>query len=259
MSDLRLTLLQAELHWQDATANRAMFSELIAANANTSDLILLPEMFATGFTLQAAASAEPGDGASADWLRQQAVDNDTYLCGSVVIREQDKYFNRLYWAAPDGSLQHYDKRHLFRMAGEHKKYAAGTERLIVQLKDWRICPLVCYDLRFPVWSRSLNDYDLLLYVANWPAPRRSAWRTLLPARAVENLCYCAGVNRIGKDGNDIAYSGDSLIADHLGNIVADATDQPVALQATLSLDKLNDYRDKFPAWKDADQFEILNN
>jgi omega-amidase len=258
MTDLRLTLLQTELHWQDATANRAMFADLIAAQADTSDLILLPEMFATGYSMEAAANCEADDGASAHWLQEQAALHDVALCGSVVIRENDQYFNRLFWAAPDGSLQHYDKRHLFRMAGEHHKYAAGNERLIVELNGWRICPLVCYDLRFPVWSRNLNDYDLLLYVANWPRSRRSAWRTLLPARAVENLCYCAGVNRIGKDGNDIEYAGDSLIADHLGTVVADAENNPVALQATLSLEKLNRYRKKFPAWKDADKFEILD-
>ncbi|MGI9289855.1 MAG: amidohydrolase [Gammaproteobacteria bacterium] len=258
MSDLRLTLLQTELHWQNADANRDMFADLISEQADHSDLILLPEMFATGFTLEAAQNAEPDDGASAAWMRKQAVDCNVYLCGSAVIREEEKYYNRLFWAAPDGSLQHYDKRHLFRMAGEHKKYAAGNERLIVKLNDWRICPLVCYDLRFPVWSRSLNDYDLLLYVANWPATRRSAWRTLLPARAVENLCYCAGVNRIGKDGNNIEYAGDSLVADYLGNLKADAEEDAVALKTTLSLEKLNRYREKFPAWKDADSFEILN-
>lgn len=258
MSDLRLTLLQSELHWQNADANRSMFADLIAHEANGSDLIMLPEMFATGFTLEAADNSEPDDGASAEWLKQQASDHDVHLCGSVVISEDGNYYNRLFWAAPDGPLQHYDKRHLFRMAGEHNKYSAGKERLIVQLGDWRICPLVCYDLRFPVWSRNLNDYDLLLYVANWPAPRRSAWRTLLPARAVENLCYCAGVNRIGKDGNDIEYAGDSLVADYLGNIMADAADEPRALSVTLSMDKLNSYREKFPAWKDADSFEILD-
>jgi predicted amidohydrolase len=208
--------------------------------------------------MEAAANSEPGDGESAHWLQNMAAKHEVCLCGSVVIREDDRYYNRLFWASPDGQLQHYDKRHLFRMAGEHLKYAAGQERLIVTLGEWRICPLVCYDLRFPVWSRNLNDYDLLLYVANWPAPRRSAWTTLLPARAVENLCYCAGVNRTGKDGNDVQYSGDSMVADYLGNIVHDAGDQQGALSATLSMEKLVRYRKKFAAWKDADKFQILD-
>mgnify|MGYP006074300589 CR=1 FL=1 len=256
MRDLRLTLLQTELHWQAAEANRDKFSTLIAEHAASSDLIMLPEMFATGFTMEAAENSEPGDGKSASWMREMATSHDVYLTGSVVIREHDHYFNRLFWATPAGELQYYDKRHLFRMAGEHHKYSAGDERIIVRLGDWRICPLVCYDLRFPVWSRGVNEYDLLLYVANWPAARRSAWRTLLPARAVENLSYCAGVNRIAKDGNGIEYAGDSLVADYLGNLVADAGNADTALQVTLSLDKLERYREKFPAWKDADRFEI---
>ncbi len=256
MRDLRLTLLQTELHWQNATANRDKFAGLIADQASDSDLIMLPEMFATGFTMEAAENSEPGDGESAHWMREMARTHDVYLTGSAVIRDNDRYFNRLFWASPDGEIRYYDKRHLFRMAGEHKKYSAGDERIIVKLGDWRICPLVCYDLRFPVWSRGVNEYDLLLYVANWPAPRRSAWRTLLPARAVENLSYCAGINRIGKDGNDIEYVGDSLVADYYGNLVGDAEDRNTALKVTLSLDKLDRYREKFPAWKDADRFEI---
>jgi omega-amidase len=254
--DLNITLLQSELHWQNPAANRAMFAELITQQCEDSDLILLPEMFATGFTLEAAENSEPDDGASAVWLQEMATENDIALCGSVVIKENNQYYNRLFWATPDGQLQHYDKRHLFRMAGEHKKYAAGKDKLIIQLGDWRICPLVCYDLRFPVWSRGNNEYDLLLYVANWPAARRSAWRTLLPARAVENLCYSAGINRIGTDGNDVAYAGDSMVADYLGNLLGDAADKATALRVTLSLDKLESYREKFPAWKDADQFQI---
>jgi len=254
--DLRLTLLQTELHWQDAPANRDKFAGLIAEHAADSDLIMLPEMFATGFTMEAAQNSEPGDGESAHWMRDMAQTHDVYLTGSAVILENDRYFNRLFWASPDGDMRHYDKRHLFRMAGEHKKYSAGNERIIVRLGDWRICPLVCYDLRFPVWSRGVNDYDLLLYVANWPASRQSAWRTLLPARAVENLSYCAGINRIGKDGNNIAYEGDSLVSDYLGNLLGDAENKDTALKVTLSLDKLESYRDKFPAWKDADRFEI---
>ncbi len=235
-----------------------MFAQLIMQQSENSDLILLPEMFATGFTMEAAANSESDDGASAIWLQEMAAKYDVTLCGSVVINEKDRYYNRLFWATPDGKLQHYDKRHLFRMAGEHNKYAAGKKRLIVRLGDWRICPLVCYDLRFPVWSRGINEYDLLLYVANWPAARRSAWRTLLPARAVENLCYSAGVNRIGADGNDVTYAGDSMVTDYLGNLLGDAADKATALRVSLSLDKLERYRKKFPVWKDADQFQITS-
>jgi omega-amidase len=256
VQDLNLTLIQTELHWQDPAANRAMFAEQIAAQAAASDLILLPEMFATGFTLNAEANSEQDDGDSARWLQEMATNHKVTLCGSIVINDGGQYYNRLLWVNPDGKVQHYDKRHLFRMAGEDKKYAAGSERLIVQLGDWRICPLICYDLRFPVWSRGINEYDLLLYVANWPAPRRSAWRTLLPARAVENLCYSAGVNRIGVDGNNVPYAGDSMVTDYLGNIQGDAEDRQEALNMTLSLDKLNAYRDKFPAWKDADSYTL---
>jgi omega-amidase len=256
VQDLNLTLIQTELHWQNPVANRAMFAEQIAAQAAASDLILLPEMFATGFTLNAAANCELDDGDSARWLQEMATTHKVTLSGSIVINDGGQYYNRLLWVNPEGEIQHYDKRHLFRMAGEDKKYSAGSERLLVQLGDWRICPLICYDLRFPVWSRGINEYDLLLYVANWPAPRRSAWRTLLPARAVENLCYSAGVNRIGVDGNAVPYAGDSMVTDYLGNIQGDAGDRQEALNVTLSLDKLNAYRDKFPAWKDADSYTL---
>jgi predicted amidohydrolase len=256
LRDLNLTLLQTELAWQNPEANREHFAGLIEAEAPHSDLILLPETFATGFTMEAVANSEPGDGESAGWMREMARKHDVFLCGSIVTRDDDKYFNRLLWVSPEGEQRRYDKRHLFRMAGEHKKYSAGKEKIIVHIDDWRICPLICYDLRFPVWSRGINEYDLLLYVANWPAPRRSAWRTLLPARAVENLCYCAGVNRIGKDGNDIEYAGDSMVADYYGNLIADAGEQDTAVRVTLSLDKLDAYREKFPAWKDADRFHI---
>lgn len=258
MRDLTLTLLQTDIHWLDPVANRAMFAEQIAVHAAQSDLIMLPEMFATGFTMDAASNSEADDGDSARWLQAMATEHQTCLCGSLVIRDNDHYYNRLLWVTASGEVQHYDKRHLFRMAGEDKKYSAGEQRLIVQLGEWRICPLICYDLRFPVWSRNINDYDLLLYVANWPAARRSAWRTLLPARAVENLCYVAGINRIGVDGNDIAYAGDSLVADHLGNLLGDAGDKQAALRVSLSLDQLERYREKFPAWKDADQFHITD-
>jgi predicted amidohydrolase len=251
-------LLQSELHWQDPLANRKMFGEQIAAHAESSDLIVLPEMFTTGFTMDAAHNCEEADGETALWLQSMAQKYNTSLCGSLIIQAGEHYYNRLIWTQPNQPSASYDKRHLFRMANEGDHYSAGTERLTVQLGDWRICPLICYDLRFPVWSRNNNDYDLLIYVANWPEARRSAWTTLLPARAVENLCFAAGVNRIGTDGNNRDYSGDSLIADYLGTVIAGGGDKPAAVQASLSLDKLHRYRKKFPAWMDADTFRLTD-
>jgi omega-amidase len=253
--DLTITLLQTELHWQDPAANRAMFADLIAEQAATTDLIVLPEMFTSGFTMNASANSEATDGPTTTWLQQMATEYNVAVCGSLVVNEaiagKQHCYNRLLWAAADGSMQSYDKRHLFRMADEDQHYTAGAERLIVELNGWRICPLICYDLRFPVWSRGSNQFDLLLYVANWPAPRQSAWDALLPARAVENLCYAAGVNRVGTDGNGVSYSGGSVIVDYLAN-VSSAGDKAGALQSTLDGSKLERYRDKFPAWKDAD-------
>ncbi len=258
MRDLKLTLLQSDLHWQDPAANRAMFSEQIAAAANNADLIVLPEMFSTGFTMNSLDNSEETDGASSSWLQTMASQHDIALCGSLIIRANGHRYNRLIWAQPDGKAFSYDKRHLFRMANEQAHYTAGTQRLLVEYAGWRICPLICYDLRFPVWSRNNNDYDLLIYVANWPATRSSAWRGLLPARAIEDLCYAAGVNRVGTDGNNVIYQGDSLIADYLGSIVANGGDSVTSVSASLSLNKLDRYRNKFPAWKDADKFTLMD-
>jgi len=257
MQDLNITLLQTSLHWQNPAANRGMFEQLILNNAATSDLIVLPETFTTGFTMEAALNCEEPGGTTSQWLSQLATQHDVAICGSVIIKEAGSHFNRLIWAQADGNLVTYDKRHLF-FIGERDNFHAGTNRQIIKLGDWRICPLICYDLRFPVWSRSANEYDLLLYVANWPASRKSAWETLLPARAIENLCYVAGVNRVGTDGNDVPYAGGSLVADYLGNPIATAGAETETVQARLNLDKLNRYREKFPAWKDADEFQLLN-
>lgn len=257
MRDLNLTLLQTDLHWQDAAANRTMLSEQIEAAAQSARLIVLPETFSTGFTMNAAEVAEPMDGPTVSWLREQAHLHGVDICGSAVISAANAYYNRLLWATAGGDLHTYDKRHLF-MGGERDAYTPGDQRLVVTLDEWRICPLVCYDLRFPVWSRCQDDYDLLIYVANWPLARHSAWTTLLPARAVENLCYVAGVNRVGTDGNGVVTGGGSLLADYLGTVLAAADDQPQALTATLSLAQLRRYREKFPAWKDADAFVLTD-
>lgn len=256
MRDLTVTLLQADLAWLDPAANRHRFAGLLATLPELGDLVVLPEMFTTGFTLDPAACAESMDGDTVDWMAAAARRHQVTLCGSIVIRDQGRYHNRLLWMPPDGALQWYDKRHLFRMAGEHERYSAGAERPLMQVNGWRVCPLICYDLRFPVWSRGANQFDLQLFVANWPAARRSAWRALLPARAVENQCYVAGINRVGTDGNGVAYCGDSLVADHLGDLMADLGDGERARTVRLDAAALERYREKFPAWRDADRFRL---
>lgn len=256
MQDLSITLVQSTLNWQDAASNRVHFDGLIAEIKGPTDLVVLPEMFTTGFTMDAAGCAETMDGESVAWLKLLAQDFEITLCGSLIIEDKGKYYNRLVWASPDGRVDHYDKRHLFRMADEHEHFSAGATRPVFNLNGWRIRPLICYDLRFPVWSRGSNDFDLMVIVANWPAPRRSAWQVLLPARAVENQCYVAGVNRAGTDGNDVRYAGDSAVFDYLGKPVLTCDDQPCTETVTLSAAALERYRKKFPAWLDADQFTI---
>ena len=214
-------------------------------------------MFTTGFTMEASDHAESMDGESVAWMKLIAQDYGITLCGSLIIEDDGSFFNRLVWASPGPAMSDcYDKRHLFRMAGEHERYAAGRERRIFTLNGWRICPLVCYDLRFPAWCRGINEFDLQIFVANWPAARRSAWTTLLPARAVENQCYTLGVNRIGTDGNDVQYAGESQICDFFGNLLIDCEDRDTVTTQQLNGDALERYRRKFPAYLDADRFEI---
>ncbi len=256
MTDLQLTMLQIPLLWHDPAGNRAAVTRLIADAAAGSDLIVLPETFSTGFTMEAAAVAEPPDGPTIRWLLETAAAHEVSLCGSMIVTEAGAHYNRLVWATPDGNLHTYDKRHLFRLGGEHDRYTPGHERIIVELNGWRICPLVCYDLRFPVWSRNRNDYDLLLYVANWPVARMAAWNTLLPARAVENQAYVAGVNRTGVDGNGIECGGGSMICDYFGARIAEAGNEQATLRATLSMADLQRFRERYPFWKDADAFDL---
>jgi len=254
--DLRLALVQSELAWHDPAANRAHFEQLLARVGET-DLVILPEMFTTGFSMESAVLAEPADGPTAVWLREQARRIGAVVTGSVIVQDEDgRHRNRLLWATPEGELLHYDKRHLFRMAGEHEHYAPGEQRLVLTLKGWRIRPLICYDLRFPVWSRAQDDTDLLLYVANWPAPRRGHWNQLLPARAIENLCYVAAVNRIGSDGNGHPYAGDSQVLDFQGEPLVEAGAVAGIFHTTLSATALTAYRERFPAQRDADAFRL---
>ena len=265
---MRVSLLQPNLYWHDPVANRAMLEEQIMALPHPTDLVVLPEMFTTGFTMDAQSVAEVPNLTTMRWLRQMAQQTDAVVTGSYVVREGGGpmgrlFYNRLVWMQPDGRFDTYDKRHLFRMAGEDAIYTAGNRRIIKEWRGWRICPLVCYDLRFPVWSRNVRPgtpnefaYDLLLYVANWPAPRQMAWDILLQARAVENLSYVVGVNRVGADGNGSAYTGGSAVVDPMGAVLFRQADTEAVHQQTLSLDALRTFRERFPANLDADQFTM---
>jgi omega-amidase len=254
---LRVTLVQADLAWEDAAANRRAIARHFAGLAGHTDLIVLPEMFSTGFTMNARSLAEDMHGPTVDWMREEAAALSCVITGSLVIRDGDRLYNRLLWVRADGEVLHYDKRHLFRLSGEHEHYAAGDRRLACELKGWRIRPFVCYDLRFPVWSRSRGDCDLLIYVANWPAPRHYAWSTLLRARAIENQCYVVGVNRTGRDGNGATYLGGSVAVDFLGHPVSGEGGGDGVETAVLDMASLQTFRASFPAHLDADEFELL--
>jgi predicted amidohydrolase len=264
MKDLRISLVQGETRWHDPAGNRDYYGDLIAPLRGMSDLVLLPETFTSGFSNEAIDQAETTDGATATWLREQAARLGAAICGSAQIRDGQGVFNRLFFVTPDGAASTYDKRHLFRYAKEHERYAAGRERLTVEWQGWRICPLVCYDLRFPVFSRNRYDverpggldYDLLVYVANWPSARALAWKTLLRARAIENLCFVAGLNRVGTDGNGLHYAGDSAVIDFLGRPLSECTDEEVVVTTTLPARELLGHRERFPAMLDADAFEL---
>ena len=264
MNNLRLSLVQGATRWHDPAGNRAYYGDLMSSLRGLTDLVVLPETFTSGFSNEAIGDAETMAGETVAWIRGQAASLDAAVTGSVQIRDGDRVFNRMLFAKPDGDVSTYDKRHLFRYAGEHKRYAPGRERLTVEWKGWRICPLVCYDLRFPVFSRNrfdverpgAPDYDLALYVANWPAARAHAWKTLLRARAIENLCYVAGVNRVGIDGNHLAYAGDSAVIDYLGDALSECTDRELVTTTTLLAARLRDHREHFPAMLDADRFEL---
>lgn len=266
---LRVSLVQGATRWHDPPANREYYGALMEPLAGQSDLIVLPETFTSGFSNEAIHNAETMEGQSVAWLREQASRLGAAITGSVQLRVgavgEGRVYNRLLFVTPDGDLRHYDKRHLFRYAREHERYAAGSERLIVEWRGWRICPQVCYDLRFPVFARNRFDraaarfdYDLLIFVANWPAARRYAWSTLLRARAIENLSYCAGLNRVGVDGNDLSYSGDSVVLDYLGQPLAELGAQEQTITVHLDPAALAAHRERFPAWMDADDFALTS-
>jgi omega-amidase len=256
MSALTVTIAQADLHWHAAAANRDMFENMLDGLGAESDLIVLPEMFTTGFTMDAAAMAERMDGETVHWMTSISARANASVCGSLIIHEDGQYFNRFICVHPSGDLITYDKRHLFRLANEQDHYSAGKDLVTFEINGWRICPMVCYDLRFPVWSRNADSYDLLLYVANWPGRRHLAWQTLLRARAIENLSYVAGVNRSGTDGNDIPYAGGSAIIDYLGQDLANSGDKAGLASANLDRETLQTFRQRFAFHKDADEFKL---
>ncbi|WP_200975829.1 amidohydrolase [Echinicola sp. 20G] len=262
MENLKIALVQTDLFWQDREANLAMLEEKLWPLQGKVDLIILPEMFPTGFSMQAELLAEPMNFTTSKWMKQMAKQSKAVVTGSVIIKADKKFFNRLLWVSPDGTVRHYDKRHLFRMAQEDHHYNMGLKNEVFELKGWKVLPQVCYDLRFPVWSRNQSSqngemhYDLSFYIASWPAARESAWDALLKARAIENLCYTIGVNRVGEDGNGIAYSGHSAAYDFKGSTMAFVADKEDILIVDLNAEELRQYREKFPAWKDADRFEV---
>lgn len=256
MDDLTVSIIQQPLFWQDPEANRKRFAKLIAEQTQNSDLIVLPEMFTAGFSMDTQKVAEPEDGITRQWMADVAKASGAVIAGSYAVKTEQGVVNRLVWMRPDGSFECYDKRHLFRMAGEHKRYEAGDKRIIVELKGWRCCPMICYDLRFPVWCRNNDDYDLLVFVANWPAARAYHWQTLLKARAIENLSCLVGVNRVGEDGNGHAYSGDSIVLDAQGRALVDPGSEAGVFTAILNASELRQYRERFPAHLDADDFSL---
>jgi omega-amidase len=263
MQDLKITLIQSDLHWEDVDANLAMFEEKIWRNGGSTDVIVLPEMFTTGFTMAAHKLAEHMNMRTFKWMRQMADQTGALILGSYIVTVHERYYNRLLWMEPGGSYKTYDKRHLFRMAGEHKTFSAGESLLVSTWKGWKICPLICYDLRFPVWSRNRYDrasgrqsYDVAIYVANWPTTRIDAWDTLLKARAIENVSYVVGVNRVGQDGGGVEHNGHSSVISPKGEIIFTNEGAETIHTVELNANSLQAFRDRFPVHMDADDFTI---
>ncbi len=262
MSTLTISIIQTNLFWEDRQANLQMLQEKILGIQEKTEIVVLPEMFSTGFSMQPKLLAEKMDGETVLWMKHIAAEKKIILTGSIIIEEDGNYYNRLIWMLPNGQYGVYDKRHRFAFAGEDEHYTAGSKRLVASVKGWKINLLVCYDLRFPVWARQQSqeegpEYDVLIYVANWPEKRNHVWKTLLPARAIENQCYVVGANRVGTDGKDIFYSGDSMVVDPLGETLDTRATNEAIITVVLKKGKLEEVRSKFPFWKDADLFTIL--
>lgn len=256
-NEIKIVAIQASLVWQNPAENRRYFEQKIRQLDKDTDLVMLPEMFSTGFTMQPSPVAETMHGSSVLWMINMAKTYDIAIIGSMVIQENHKYFNRAIFVSPTGDIETYDKRHLFAIAGEDRQYTSGNNKIIINFKGWRICPLVCYDLRFPVWSRNTDNYDLLLFMANWPITRIDAWDTLLKARAIENMSYCIGVNRIGKDDNGYQYNGHTSAFNFLGEKIAHTKEGiEDLLYCKISKTELLEFRSKLNFLKDQDSFEI---
>jgi len=259
MDNLKITIYQGYLFWENIDKNLQNISLRLSGIREKTNLIILPEMFNTGFSMNAEALGETMDGKTMQWMQKTAQKFECVVTGSIIIKENGKYYNRLLWVRPDGTHEHYDKRHLFTLGNEHQTYTAGTKKLIVELNGWKICPMICYDLRFPVWLRNVDeDYDLLMIVANWPEKRALHWRTLIPARAVENQSYVIGVNRVGHDGNEVYHSGDSTCIDPNGNVVYYKRDEEDVYTFSIIGDEVKKARRALPFLKDADVFTIEN-
>lgn len=268
MSTLTFSIIQTKLYWEDKAANLQMLEEKIKSIKEKTEVVVLPEMFSTGFSMRPEQLAEGMDGTTINWMKRVAAERKIILTGSVMIEEEGKYFNRLVWMLPNGQMGLYDKRHLFAYANEHEHYTSGNKRLIASVKGWKINLLICYDLRFPVWSRQSHhahteitppEYDVLIYVANWPEKRSHMWRALLQARAIENQSFCIGVNRVGDDGNGVHHSGDSMVINALGEVLYHKQHDENIYTFTLQKEDLETVRQKMPFWKDADPFIITNN
>ncbi len=267
MPTLTITTIQSNLAWEDKAANLHMLEQKISSMEEKTEIVILPEMFSTGFSMRPEALAETMDGETIEWMKRVSRENGIVLTGSLMIKAEENYYNRLVWMLPNGQYGYYDKRHLFAYGEEDKHYSAGNKKLIASVKGWKINLLVCYDLRFPVWARQAPlssrrgdggevEYDVLIYVANWPERRNHAWKTLLCARAIENQCYVVGVNRVGTDANNIYYSGNSLVIDPTGQVLYHMADEEDVNTITLQKELLEEVRTKFPFWKDADTFNI---
>ncbi len=255
MEDLKITLIQPEIIWEDVQGNLKKYSDIIDRIGET-DVIILPEMFTTGFSMQSEKLSERMDGISVNWMKNIAKDKNASVLGSLIIEDNGKIYNRAVWVFPNGKFEFYDKRHLFTMGQETKHYSHGNEKNIIEFRGWKFCPLICYDLRFPVWSRNAENYDVLIYMANWPSPRHHAWKNLLVARAIENQSYCIGVNRVGTDGAGLSYFGDSGLVNSKGFEEFLGTKEAVKT-FNLSYSELHDFRNNFPLLNDKDNFQVL--
>lgn len=255
---MKIALIQTPLFWENPNKNRAYLTKKINSISQYVDLIVLPEMFTSGFTMNPNNIAETMQGETISWLKETAKTKNCAITGSLVIEENEKYYNRLVFVFPSGEIQYYDKRHLFTLAGEDKVYTSGKDKLIIDYKGFKICPLICYDLRFPVFSRNIEEYDVLVYVANWPKPRINAWDILLKARAVENMSYAIGVNRVGVDDNNLEYVGHSQAVDFFGNYIQEPQETEGIFIVKLDKEKLLETRTKLAFLNDKDQFEIRN-